>query len=65
MCGTVDLEQSIQGYNDELQELAKKIYTKAIPYLLWPMEFGGRRLKLVLVHVDLWHGNVGVHMETD
>jgi protein-ribulosamine 3-kinase len=65
MRGTVDLEQAIQGHNEELQELAEKMYTKVIPRLLRPMESGGRSLKPTLVHGGLWHGNVGVDMETD
>jgi protein-ribulosamine 3-kinase len=65
MRGTVELEQAIQGHNQELQDLAEKMYAKVIPRLLRPMESGGRRLKPTLVHGDLWHGNVGVDMETD
>jgi protein-ribulosamine 3-kinase len=65
MRGTVDLEQAIQGHCDELKELSEKMYTKVIPRLLRPMESGGRSLKPTLVHGDLWHGNVGVDMETD
>jgi len=64
MRGMVDLERSIQGHSDELQVLAEQMYTKVIPRLLHPMETGGRALNPVLLHGDLWHGNVGINTET-
>ena len=63
--GTVKLEQSIQGQNDELDQLTEQLCEKVIPRLLRPMETGGRRLKPALVHGDLWHGNVGVDVNTE
>jgi protein-ribulosamine 3-kinase len=65
MRGTVRLEQSIQGQNDELDQLTEQICNKVIPRLLRPMETGGRRIKPTLVHGDLWHGNVGIDVNTD
>jgi protein-ribulosamine 3-kinase len=63
--GTVKLEQSIQGQNEELDQLTEQLCEKVIPRLLRPMESGGRQLKPTLVHGDLWHGNVGVDVNTD
>lgn len=63
--GTVELEQQIQGQNDELEELARQVCEKVIPRLLRPMETHERKLKPTLVHGDLWHGNVGINTLTD
>ncbi|OAP62862.1 hypothetical protein AYL99_02089 [Fonsecaea erecta] len=62
---TVELEQEIQGANEDIQRLADEMCAKVIPRLLRPMETGGRKLKPTLLHGDLWHGNVGVDSKTD
>jgi fructosamine-3-kinase len=51
-------ELSVHGPDQELQELSEKILTEVIPRLIRPMETGGRRIQPVLLHGDLWHGNV-------
>lgn len=63
--GTVELEQQVQGENDELLDLAQQTCEKVIPRLLRPMEIEGRTLKPTLLHGDLWHGNVGINTMTD
>jgi protein-ribulosamine 3-kinase len=63
--GTVELEQKIQGHNEELQRLADLVCAKVIPRLIRPMETGGRKVKPCLVHGDLWHGNLGIDLITD
>ena len=60
-----ELEQSIQGHSEELEKLSEEMCSKVIPRLLRPMETGGRKLTPVLLHGDLWHGNLGVDMDTD
>jgi protein-ribulosamine 3-kinase len=60
----IDLERSIQGSNPEMDALSPGILTKAIPRLLRPMETGGSKIEPVLLHGDMWHGNVGVDNES-
>ncbi|KAK4213975.1 Fructosamine kinase-domain-containing protein [Rhypophila decipiens] len=64
MKDTMEAELATQGPNLELQELSGKILTKVVPRLIRPMETGGRKITPVLVHGDLWHGNVSVDEKT-
>ncbi|KAM7212467.1 Fructosamine kinase domain containing protein [Rhypophila decipiens] len=64
MKDTMDAELTMQGPNSELQELSGRIFTKVIPCLIRPMETGGRKITPVLVHGDLWHGNVSLSYTT-
>jgi fructosamine-3-kinase len=64
MRDTMEAELATHGPDEELQELSKKILAKVIPRLIRPMETEGRRIKPVLVHGDLWHGNVSIDEET-
>ena len=41
--------------------LAEAIITKVIPRLLRPLETGGRQIRPVLVHSDLWDGNASTN----
>lgn len=65
MKDTMKRELQVQGPHPELEALEEQVLTKVIPRLLRPMETEGRKLKPVLVHGDLWHGNVGIDNETD
>ncbi|KAF7558713.1 hypothetical protein G7046_g5443 [Stylonectria norvegica] len=65
MKDTMKLELEAQGRDPELEQLSEQILSKVIPRLLRPMETEGRKIKPVLVHGDLWHGNVGIDNETD
>lgn len=58
-------ELRVQGPHPELEEVEQKILTKVIPRLLRPMETEGRSITPSLVHADLWHGNVGVDVQTE
>ena len=58
-------ELEIQGPHEELEALSEKVLSKVIPRLLRPLETGGRSIKPTLVHGDLWHGNVGIDLDTD
>lgn len=64
MKDTMLAELAVQGPNPELEELSEKILSKVIPRLIRPMETDGRIITPVLVHGDLWHGNVSVGRET-
>ncbi|KAH6632538.1 Fructosamine kinase-domain-containing protein [Chaetomium tenue] len=64
MRGTMNGELAIHGPDEELQRLSEDILTKVIPRLIRPMETEGRRIEPVLVHGDLWHGNVSIHNDT-
>ncbi|KAI1276258.1 Fructosamine kinase-domain-containing protein [Xylaria sp. FL0933] len=65
MKNTMEKERLIQGPEDDLDRLSPLILERVIPRLLRPMESDGRKLKPVLIHGDLWHGNVAVDNETD
>ncbi|KAI1111483.1 Fructosamine kinase-domain-containing protein [Nemania sp. NC0429] len=65
MVNTMERERLVQGPNEELDKLSPLILKHIIPRLLRPMESDGRKLKPVLIHGDLWHGNVAVDNETN
>ncbi|EXV03480.1 fructosamine kinase [Metarhizium robertsii] len=52
------LEEEARGPSDELKKLSEPFLRKVIPRLLDPMETNGRSIKPVLLHGDLWLGNV-------
>lgn len=51
-------EQSIRGVHDEFNTVAEEFFEKVIPRLLRPLQTEGRSISPVLVHGDLWHGNI-------
>lgn len=57
---TMEKERLIHVPNDELDRLNPMILEHVIPRLLRPMESDGRKLRSVLVHGDLWPGNVAI-----
>ena len=57
-------EQNIRGEDPEFQALANELLEKVVPRLLRPLETGGRSIKPVLCHGDLWHGNIEVDLDT-
>lgn len=65
MANTMEKERLVRGPNDELDKLSPMILEHIIPRLLRPMESDGRKLKPVLIHGDLWHGNVAVDNQTN
>ncbi|KAI4701062.1 hypothetical protein J4E89_010758 [Alternaria sp. Ai002NY15] len=60
----IKLERSIQGADPEMDALCAEIMTNVVPRLLRPMESGGNKIKPVLLHGDMWHGNVSVDKKT-
>ena len=55
---TMRQDQEIHGADGELIELEKDVLLRVVPRLLRPMETGGREVKPVLLHGNLWHGNM-------
>lgn len=60
----VEYEKEVQGLDEEMEELTKQIVEKVIPRLCRPLETGGRSIKPLLIHGDLWDGNASVNMRT-
>ena len=61
----VEQEQTAQGPSEEMDELLISIYGKVIPRLLRPLNTGPNPIKPVLVHGDLWYGNMATNASTD
>lgn len=61
----IDLERDIHGSNPEMDALSAAIMAKVVPRLLRPLETGGNKIQPVLLHGDMWHGNVGVDNVSD
>jgi fructosamine-3-kinase len=59
------LEEEARGPSEELQQLSGPFFDKVIPRLLRPLETGGRTIKPVLLHGDLWLGNVSTQAESE
>ncbi|KAI8674559.1 Protein-ribulosamine 3-kinase [Fusarium keratoplasticum] len=59
------LEEEARGLSEELQQLSGPFFDKVIPRLLRPLETGGRSIKPVLLHGDLWLGNVSTQAESE
>lgn len=60
----IEWEQSIRGPDPEMDEIITEFFEKVIPRLLRPLQTGGRSIKPVLVHGDVWPGNVQVDRDT-
>lgn len=56
----LEMEQKVQGPNQEILDLSGPFFDKVIPRLLRPLETGGRSIWPALIHGDLWHGNAAV-----
>ena len=60
----IDLERTIHSANPEMDNLSSALMQKVVPRLLRPMETGGNKIEPVLLHSDMWHGNVSVDSMT-
>jgi protein-ribulosamine 3-kinase len=61
----LQIDAEARGASDEIEQLAVPLLAKVIPRLLRPLENGGREIKPVLIHGDLWLGNVSVKDGSD
>lgn len=61
----IEWQKSIRGPDPEMDAIAQVFFSKVIPRLLRPLQTGGRSITPVLVHGDLWPGNVQVDEDTD
>ncbi|ETS84561.1 hypothetical protein PFICI_02586 [Pestalotiopsis fici W106-1] len=52
-------ERGARGPSDELDQLLPAYFEKVCPRLLRPLETRGRSIQPVLIHGDLWIGNMG------
>ena len=52
-------EERVNGEWKEMEEYKKVYFEKVIPRLLRPLQADGRRIEPVLLHNDLWLGNMG------
>ncbi|MCJ1334455.1 hypothetical protein MMC10_011166, partial [Thelotrema lepadinum] len=57
------LEKERRGPSEDLKHLSEPFLSKVIPRLLRPMETQGRRVEPVLIHGDLWIGNVSTQRQ--
>ncbi|KAI0153400.1 Fructosamine kinase-domain-containing protein [Pestalotiopsis sp. NC0098] len=57
-------ERASRGPSAELDQLLPAYFDKVCPRLLRPLETGGRDIKPVLIHGDLWVGNMGTRVDT-
>jgi protein-ribulosamine 3-kinase len=48
-----------------MDALSADMMTNVVPRLLRPMETGGNSIKPVLLHGDMWHGNVSIDNQTN
>lgn len=60
----IDQERKSQGPSKELDELLPPFIEKVIPRLLRPLQTHGRTIKPVLVHGDIWYGNIATNANT-
>lgn len=58
-------EQSIRGPDPEMDEIAAEFLEKVIPRLLRPLQTGDRSIKPVLVHGDVWPGNLQIDKDSE
>ncbi|KAK7973042.1 hypothetical protein PG988_007176 [Apiospora saccharicola] len=58
------LEEEAGGPCEELKRLSEPFLASVVPRLLRPLETGGRRIEPVLLHGDLWLGNVATQEAT-
>ncbi|KAH8837096.1 hypothetical protein MCOR07_009148 [Pyricularia oryzae] len=59
-----DMEERTHSPDEEMRQLRQQRFDKVIPRLLRPLKTQGRSLQPVLVHGDLWDGNVAIDKTT-
>ena len=61
----VQQERDAQGPSPELGKLLPALYDKVIPRLLRPLHTGEKKIKPVLVHGNVWYGNLATNASTN
>lgn len=61
----LDLEERVQGPDQEMKKLSEAMIHKVIPRLLRPLETEGRQIKPCIIHGDLWWGNATMGADSD
>jgi protein-ribulosamine 3-kinase len=56
-------EQEIHGPSEKLDKLLSVYYEKVCSRLLRPLQTGGRMIRPVLIHGDIWYGNIATNAE--
>lgn len=54
----LELEEDARGPSSAMRKISAPFLSKVIPRLLRPLETQGRKIDPVLIHGDLWIGNV-------
>ena len=62
--GFAEQEKVVHGPNEELEALFPRLFDIVIPRLLKPLTTEGRTIKPVLIHGDLWFGNMATNATT-
>lgn len=65
IANTMAMERRIQGDDPEIEYLESSILSRVIPRLLRPIETNGTIVKAVLLHGNLWDGNMATDEKTD
>ncbi|OIW22409.1 hypothetical protein CONLIGDRAFT_665025, partial [Coniochaeta ligniaria NRRL 30616] len=60
----IDQERKSQGPSRQMDELIPPFLEKVVPRLLRPLQTHGRSIKPVLVHGDIWYGNMATSADT-
>jgi len=61
----LEQEQETQGPSEDYDRLLPALFEKVIPRLLRPLHTGPNKIKPVLVHGDVWYGNLATNAATD
>lgn len=61
----LDIEERVQGFDQEMRDLGNAMIDRIIPRLLRPLESEGRSITPCIIHGDLWAGNVAMEVNTD
>lgn len=60
----IEQERQVHGESKNLDELLPRFFGKVIPRLLRPLQSQGRNIQPVLVHGDVWYGNLATKAST-
>lgn len=59
-----NLDNEVNGFWQELDDVMQITFDKLIPRLLDPLTADGRTIKPSLIHGDLWESNIGTDVQT-